>query len=274
MKKKIWLLIAFCAFFSAGILAFTLWKRESDREKAQQLYKKQQEDHAKERQTTITPTPEPEETKKAKAKKEKVKETKEPLEIPVDFQSLQQQNPDIYAWITIPGTVIDYPIVQSADDNEYYLNRAADGSININGSVFSENYNGLDFDDPVTVLYGHNMNDGSMFAGLHQYEDNSFMESHRTINVYTPNAILHYQVFAAYLYDNRHLLDSFHNCTDSGDMQAYIDEIMGQRSMSATIDDTALVTTDSHILTLSTCHGAGRDYRFLVQAYLAEKLTQ
>lgn len=271
MKKKIWLLIAFCAFLVAGVLAFSLWKKEADKEKAQQLYKKQQEDHAKERQTTIAPAPEPEETKAAKKKKSKKK--KKPLEIPVDFQTLQQQNPDIYAWITIPDTVIDYPIVQSANDNEYYLNRAADRSSNVNGSIFSENYNSLDFDDSVTVLYGHNMNDGSMFAGLHQYEDNSFMENHRTINIYTPDSILRYQVFAAYLYDNRHLLDSFHYFTDKGDMQMYLDEITGQRSMSATIDDMAPVNVDSRILTLSTCHGAGRDYRFLVQAYLVEKLT-
>ena len=70
-----------------------------------------------------------------------VEETDPPVEIPIDFDSLQEQNPDVYAWITVPGTQIDYPILQSPDDNSYYLTHTIDGEEKTEGAIFTENYN-------------------------------------------------------------------------------------------------------------------------------------
>ena len=67
-------------------------------------------------------------------------EEKEPLDIPVDFEALQAENPDIYAWITIPGTNVDYPILQREGDNGYYLNHSVDGAGSIAGAIFTEDY--------------------------------------------------------------------------------------------------------------------------------------
>ena len=66
---------------------------------------------------------------------------KSTVEIPIDFQTLQNMNPDIYAWIKVPGTVIDYPIVQSGTDNSYYLNHSVEHDENKAGAIFTEDYN-------------------------------------------------------------------------------------------------------------------------------------
>ena len=134
---------------------------------------------------------------------------KSTVEIPIDFQTLQNMNPDIYAWIKVPGTVIDYPIVQSGTDNSYYLNHSVEHDENKAGAIFTEDYNTKTFEDPNTVIYGHGMANGSMFDGLHQYMDRDFFDQNKEVIIYMPDKILHYQIFAAYLYDNRHLLQSF-----------------------------------------------------------------
>ena len=130
-------------------------------------------------------------------------EEKEPLDIPVDFEALQAENPDIYAWITIPGTNVDYPILQLEGDNGYYLNHSVDGAGSIAGAIFTEDYNSKDFTDPNTIIYGHNMKNGSMFRTLHNYSDREFFDNNRDITIYMPDKILHYTIFAAYLYDSR-----------------------------------------------------------------------
>ena len=110
---------------------------------------------------------------------EEMEETAEPPDIPVDFEGLQEYNPDIYAWITIPGTAVDYPIVQRPEDNSYYLTHNTDGEESAEGAIFTEDYNSRDFTDPNTVIYGHNMRNGSMFRSLHNYMDRSFFDENR-----------------------------------------------------------------------------------------------
>lgn len=81
-----------------------------------------------------------------------------PYVSPIDFASLQKENPDIYAWLYIPGTEFDFPILQRAGDDDYYLTHDSDGNDNSMGAIFSESsYNDGKMDDPATVLYGHQM---------------------------------------------------------------------------------------------------------------------
>ena len=91
------------------------------------------------------------------------------VDVPVDFAAWQERNPDVYAWIEYPGTNVDYPIVQREDDDAYYLRRDIDGREAVAGSLYTEHtYNSKTFDDPVTVIYGHNMANRSMFgSGQH-----------------------------------------------------------------------------------------------------------
>lgn len=188
-------------------------------------------------------------------------------EIPIDFESLQARNPDVYAWITVPGTQIDYPVLQSPDDNSYYLTHTIDGEEKTEGAIFTENYNHTDMEDPNTVIYGHDMKNGSMFQNLLEYQDRTFFDENREVIIYTPDAVRRYEIFAAYLYDDRHLLQSF-NFNNVDVYSQYLDSVFSIRDMNSCIDTSVKVDTDDKIITLSTCYGSQSDKRYLVQAVL------
>lgn len=192
---------------------------------------------------------------------------KDPVEIPIDFSTLQEKNPDVYAWIRVPGTSIDYPILQSQEDNSYYLTHTLDREEKVEGAIFTENYNSKTFQDPNTVIYGHDMKNGSMFQSLHNYMDRSFFDSNRDITVYLPEKILHYRIFAAYLYDNRHLLLSF-DFWNKEEYQQYLNTIFSMRDMNSFVDTSMEVTNEDKIITLSTCYAGISEKRYLVQAVL------
>ena len=102
----------------------------------------------------------------------------------IDFAELSSINPDIYAWIRIPDTQIDYPVLQREEDDTYYLRHNSSGRYAFAGSIYTEEANSRDFKDPMTVLYGHNMRDGSMFQNLHFFEDKTFFAEHPEFFIY------------------------------------------------------------------------------------------
>ena len=169
------------------------------------------------------------------------------------------------AYLYIPDTEIEYPVVQR--NNSYYLNHSVEHDENKAGAIFTEDYNTKTFEDPNTVIYGHGMANGSMFDGLHQYMDRDFFDQNKEVIIYMPDKILHYRIFAAYLYDNRHLLQSF-NFDNKDIYQAYLDMVFDIRDMKSNIDTAASVTADDKIITLSTCYAGMDNRRYLVQAVL------
>ena len=102
---------------------------------------------------------------------------------PKNFAKLQKQNPDIHAWISIPGTNIDYPILQSGDDTpeDFYLNHGTNKKYLYAGSIYTQRRNSTDFSDPNTVIYGHNMKNGSMFGTLKKYRDVNYFNKNSVI---------------------------------------------------------------------------------------------
>lgn len=191
------------------------------------------------------------------------------MENPIDFDKLQEINPDIYAWIRIPDTNIDYPIAQREGDDEYYLHHDMYQKPRFAGCIYTEDCNSREFTDPNTVIYGHNMKNKSMFQNLHLFSDEEFFEEHPDVYIYTPKGVLVYHVFAAYTYDDRHIMNSF-DFSDPEVFQAYLEEIMHIRSMDANLRDGVDVTVDDHIITLSTCIGGQTNSRYLVQAVLCK----
>ena len=191
---------------------------------------------------------------------------------PVDFAGMWEVNKDVYAWITVPGTVIDYPILQHATDNTYYLNYNIDGSYGYPGCIYTENMNSKDFTDNNTVIYGHNMKNGTMFAGLHKFEDRSFFEENTKVYIYTPEREYEYTIFAAYIYDDRHLLYSF-DFANKDVYKTYLEDIQSMRSMNALIREDITVTAEDKIITLVTCIGNQPSKRLLVQAVLEDSLN-
>lgn len=200
---------------------------------------------------------------------EAVTQTEDPAQNQVDFEALQKINPDVYAWIQIPGTNIDYPILQSATEaDDYYLNTTIDGKTGYPGSIYTEKYNSTSFTDPVTVVYGHNMKEGTMFADLHKYTDKAFFDSNPYIYIYLPDKTLKYQIFAAVAFDDRYILGSY-NFNDKNDFQKYLDEL--RSSIDGNVNQDVSVTQDSRILTLSTCIGEYPDQRWLVNGTLVDE---
>lgn len=200
---------------------------------------------------------------------EKLKEMGVPIpEKVIDFEDLQiNTNEDIYAWIYIPDSKIDYPVVQHPEDNYYYLNYNLDGSKGYPGCIYTENYNAKDFSDPNTIIYGHNMKNGSMFAGLHKFEDIEYFDANPYIYIYTPDELLVYEIFAAYEASSEHILYN-HDFSNEIVYSVYLDEVFDTRSMVCNLRENVEVTTEDRIITLSTCIANKPNNRYLVQGVL------
>ena len=119
--------------------------------------------------------------------------------ISVDFNSLIARYPDVVGYIYGPDTKIQYPIAYDSTTNDYYLNRDLDGNPNVNGSIFIEHLNEPDFSDHNTILYGHHMKSGLMFAGLIKYKDPSYYYSHPYFYIYTPTQNYRLDLFAGFV---------------------------------------------------------------------------
>lgn len=226
---------------------------------------------------TPEPTAEPSPTPKATAEPSPTPEpTPEPTPYvsPIDFDALTAINSDIYGWLHIDNTNIDYPIVQSATDDDRYLNINSDGNWSANGAIFSQaTYNAKNFDDPVVVLYGHRMNNGDMFGNLMKYfSDAEFFQQNRIIQVYTPDALLEYKIFAAVPYGNDHILynNDFH---DEGQYNAFFSGIYNIRRLESQFDEEGCPQFGDKVLILSTCLQSDRSQRFLVMGSLVEPET-
>lgn len=188
----------------------------------------------------------------------------------VNIAELQETvNKDIYAWIYIPDTMIDYPVLQHPTNNNYYLDYNLDGSKGYPGCIYTENYNKKDFSDPVTVLYGHNMKNGSMFAGLHEFKDEEYFQEHPSVYIYREEDILEYEIFAAYEYSNYHILLN-HNFSSKDVFKNYLKKIF---SYKGNFKKDVELTEESRILTLSTCVANQGSKRYLVQGVLREVYT-
>lgn len=193
----------------------------------------------------------------------------EPVDIPIDFAGLQEMNPEIYAWIRIPGTEVDYPIVQRPEDDAYYLDHTIEGAEGLPGSIYTESLNKKDFTDKNTVIYGHNMKDNTMFGSLKDYKDSAYMDEHSEVYIYTPEHIFTYKIFGAVTYDSRHIMVAFDFAQDE-QYQAYLDSLSQVRNMASYINTDIPVTTADRIITMSTCNG-NNDQRFLVEAVLIDE---
>lgn len=182
---------------------------------------------------------------------------------PIDFEKLQAQYPDAFAWIQMPGIEqIDYPIFMSqpeADDN-YYLDHNRDGEEDRYGEIYVQKLNYKDFSDPNTLIYGHNMSNGDMFGKLYdgngkQFDNKEFFEQHRTIYIYTPGHILEYEIISAFVYDNRHILNSF-NFDVEQEREEFFNQCTNPTSFTKQVlEDAELNYMEDKIITLSTCTG-------------------
>ena len=204
------------------------------------------------------------------------KETKVPEEVitdaedvPIDFDRLRAINPELYAWIRVPGTRIDYPIAQHmGTDQIFYLHHDLYGNPQFAGCIFSQAPSALDFVDPVTVLYGHNMRNGSMFRGIYEFLDAGVITDHdRYIYIYTAYETYVYQIYSACYGDDRNISESY-DFSDPEVFEKFIEGTTHPRDMGARVNKGVEVTTDDRILVLSTCVAGATSERVLVYAVL------
>ncbi len=193
----------------------------------------------------------------------------EPYVCPVDFKQLSEINEDIYAWIEIPNTEIAYPVVQHPEDTLYYLDHTIEHVEGLPGSIYTDTGVAKDWSQYITVVYGHNMKNRSMFGSLKDYRDQEFLTAHPYIYVYTPEAKYTYQIFASVIYDDR-LITSTYDESEPKDRQKYLDSILDIRDLNSHILTDVPVTAEDKILTLSTCISGAPENRYLVEAVLTD----
>lgn len=200
-------------------------------------------------------------------------EPKIPLEVltdaenhPVDFEKLEEINPELYAWIRIPGTKIDYPVAQhEGEDQTYYLKHDLYRTPQFAGCIFSQEPSAKDLSDPVTVLYGHNMRNESMFQNLYHFLKEEEMEEDRYVYVYTKDQTLVYRIYCATYGDNRNITQAY-DFAEPEELENYIEDTKHPRFMEARTSRVDEVSTEDRILTLSTCVYGQPSERLLVHA--------
>ena len=189
---------------------------------------------------------------------------------PIDFLYYWNYNPDVYAWIEVPGTPIDYPILQSSKSSDYYHRRNWLGESNAAGCIYTQYYNRKDMTDPNTVIYGHYMWNGTFFGSLHNFRDRKFFDENRYIYIYIPGHALKYEIFAAYEYDNRHILGAY-NFANKDTFLEYLNSCLNPQTLSRNVLEGVEFKKDDRIVTLSTCLANGdSSKRYLVQGVLIE----
>ena len=195
--------------------------------------------------------------------KEEAEDSGESTAVPVDFDALRKINPDIVGWIIVEGTEISYPIMQSSEDEEedFYLYHSFLRESSSHGSIYMQKINSEDFSDFNTVIYGHNMRDGTMFGQLHRFRDKDFFEENDEITIYTPDGTHQYRIFAAYITENEMIFDTWGDFENDVLKGNYIEFLKG----TAGNQRDAKITVNSRIITLSTCCGDDAK-RLLVQA--------
>ena len=186
------------------------------------------------------------------------------LQIPiVDFESLISINKDCIGWIYVPDTNINYPVVQTTN-NEYYLKRLFDRKYGISGTVFLDSGNTSEMTDRHSILYGHHMKNGTMFANAEDYKDQSYADAHPYGYYITPDAVYEIKFFAGYLTDPYN---------DSWDLDftgsEFADWISRAKQRSHFYTDITPGNED-RIITLSTCSYDIADGRFVLLGILRE----
>lgn len=189
-------------------------------------------------------------------------------DLDVDWEYLRSVNPDIVAWVYVPGTRINYPVVQ-AKDNEKYLNIDFNLTTSRNGAIFLDAANSPSFTDMNNVLYGHHMNDGSMFACISDdFISNEEFNKHRAVYVLTPSLNYKCTSFSVVLTTGSDLLvqTAFAN---SEERSKYIQDKI-DRSVVQPSEGMPKLDDVKQLFTLSTCDYTQNDGRAVLFTYVVD----
>ena len=177
------------------------------------------------------------------------------------IEKLQSDYKDFVFWLYIENTSISYAVVQ-AEDNDYYLRRNINGEANLSGTLFLDFRNDESMETGNNIVYGHNMQNGTMFGSMKKYEEKDFFDSHQMIYTYTADEVTAWQVFSVY----ETTTENYYIQTEFIDKNNYYEFITALQRDSIHESDVVL-TSDTAILTLTTCHKYNYDNgRFVLHA--------
>ena len=190
---------------------------------------------------------------------------RKPLDLPeINFKALRKVNPDIVGWIYSPDTTINYPVVQG-EDNSYYLKHLADGTENRNGCPFVDVGNSSDFSDENSIIYGHHMQNGTMFAGVSWYSDQRYYDEHPVMYLLTPDTAYQIELFSGYTtaMDSSAYMQTFVSKREYTD---WLIEVAGRSDFLANME----ISAKDRVITLSTCAYSFENARYVVHGKLVE----
>ncbi|MBQ8597497.1 MAG: class B sortase [Lachnospiraceae bacterium] len=185
----------------------------------------------------------------------------------IDFTVLKEENPEVFAWLYVPGTSIDYPVLQSEEKDTYYESHDKFKNESDEGAIYTEMANMKNMCDFNTVLHGKGGEDG-LFTELYRFADPEFFNSHEKIYIYLEDNLLTYEVFAAFERDNTSLIRTYDFTYISG-CQTFLEDLYGSREMGKNIREGWEDVTPYHFLiTLTTTSSANPDKQYVVIAAL------
>ncbi|MCM1135402.1 MAG: class B sortase [Clostridium sp.] len=188
----------------------------------------------------------------------------------IDFESLKEKNPDIFGWLYIPGTGIDYPVLQSEEADDYYEAHDAYGEQNKEGALYTELANLKNMCDFNTVIHGKTLDDdGGLFSDLHLFSDPDFFASHEQAYLYLEGNVLTYEIFMACERENTSLIRTYDFTYGSG-CEKFLEDLYGSREMGKNQREGWEGVTPYHFLITLTTEAANQDKQFIVVAALVE----
>jgi sortase B len=192
----------------------------------------------------------------------------EPVFVPNPYGDFFAEYEDMVAWLQIPGTIVDYPVAWTPEDEEYYLRRDYKGNKDSAGTLILDTDSCL---DPLTtnlIIHGHNMNSGTMFACLFDYEDPAFCEEHKQITLYTEERQRNYEVIAVFrsqVYKKKDTVFKFDKFFQADTQEEFDDFYKNIKELS--LYDTGVTAEfGDRFITLSTCSYHVDTGRFVVVA--------
>ena len=187
----------------------------------------------------------------------------------IDFQALKAENPEIFAWLYIPDTAIDYPVLQSGQGDDFYESHNACGETDEGGAIYIELANLTNMCDFNTVMHGKTGPEGSgLFADLYRFADLDFFREHEEAYVYLDGNVLTYEIIAAYERENTSLLRSYDFTYPEG-CEQFLEDMYGTRDMTMNLREGWEGITPYHfLLTLTTRRDENADRQFVVVAIM------
>ena len=207
----------------------------------------------------------------------------DPIVEPEGMEATFAKYKDVYAWIDIPefktalgtSTDLSYPVAQHPTDRGFYLNRDLDGNNSKTGTLFTEavvegkTINGLDLNDPVTVIYGHNMANRTMFGGLQTFLSKMDFSQQHLVYMYQKDRRVTYQIVGGVQYDLSHII-YYHDFSNEEVFNSFFDQLWKETDGTTNLDRANKPVAGDKVLILSVCKNGDDNHRYLVVCKMIE----